>query len=184
MDLDSLNNEYFDWLVEIVCKNRFSKQISYKRLLMQLHSISFKGVGLFKRDRNRVQDGINLRYRFADELYTMHSRFVLNYLSGPCSVLEMMVALAMKCEETIMDNPEYGDRTGQWFWQMISSMGLSHMTDDIYNKEAVDFAVNRMLNREYAPNGEGGLFTIRGFDGDLREVDIWTQLCWYLDSVA
>lgn len=177
MNRDDISNQYFDWLVDVICKNRFSKSISYKKLLMRLHSIIYRP-GKNTKDRNRFIDGENLRYRFSER------REVLDCLEGPCSVLEMMVALSIRCEETIMDNPEYGDRTGQWFWQMISSMGLGYMTDDIFDKDSVDSIVNRMMDRKYSPNGKGGLFTIRGFNGDLRNEDIWTQLCWYLDSIA
>ena len=36
-----------------------------------------------------------------------------------CSVLEMMIALAIRCEEHIMDDPDVGNRTGQWFWKDV-----------------------------------------------------------------
>ena len=102
-------------------------------------------------------------------------------ITGPCSVLEMMIALAIRCEETIMDNPLYGDRTAQWFWRMMSNLGLGLMTDDIYDRDLVKQKIDRFLNREYDPDGKGGLFYIRGCAEDLRNVEIWAQLCWYLD---
>ena len=40
------------------------------------------------------------------------------------------------------------------------------------------------MDRQYEANGEGGLFTIRNVGVDLTKVDIWTQLCWYLDSIS
>ena len=83
-----------------------------------------------------------------------------------------------------MDNPAYGDRTGQWFWNMMSSLGLSSMSDDIYDRDYVEYAISRFLNREYEPNGKGGLFTIRDCEVDLRNVEIWTQMCWYLDTIT
>lgn len=174
-------DQYCDWLVDIVSNGRFAKGISYTKLLSQLQSIPFR-YGKMKKDKNRVEDGIYLRYRFARDDQDCCKFPVLR--QGECSVLEMMIALAVRCEETIMDDPRYGDRTGQWFWQMISSMGLSCMTDDVYDEESVNRVVDRMMSRNYEPNGKGGLFTIRGFEGDLREEDIWTQLCWYLDSIA
>ena len=101
--------------------------------------------------------------------------------NAPCSVLEMMVALAIRCEETIMDNPAYGDRTAQWFWGMIRTLGLYSMTDDRFDQEYVDMVIDRFLNRDYEPNGEGGLFKINNCKYDLRKIEIWYQLCWYLD---
>ena len=109
--------------------------------------------------------------------------YIDEYLFGPCSVLEMMIALSIRCEESIMDDTEYGNRTGQWFWGMISSLGLSSMTDDMFDKQYATNVINKFLNREYEPNGKGGLFTIRNCKDDLRNVEIWYQLCWYLDSI-
>lgn len=50
---------------------------------------------------------------------------IASYLDNrPCSVLEMIIALAIRLEEHIMDDPDIGNRTGQWFWDMIVSLGL------------------------------------------------------------
>ena len=81
-----------------------------------------------------------------------------------------------------MDDPEIGDRTTQWFWGMISNLGLSGMYDGNFDLVMVKWNINRFLNREYSPDGKGGLFTVRDCEYDLRDVEIWTQLCWYLDK--
>lgn len=176
---DDINNEYFNWLCKLVCRNLYSDRISYRKLLMHLHDTNFRYSIL--RDKDRAEDGLNLRYRFADE-YT-YIENADTYVYGPCSVLEMMVALAIRCEETIMDDTSYGDRTKQWFWNMITNLGLGSMNDNQYNRSFVTDIVETFLNREYEPDGRGGLFTIRDCDYDLRTMEIWNQLCWYLDSI-
>ena len=95
----------------------------------------------------------------------------------------MITALAVRCDEDFMDDPELGDRTKQWFWGMIVNLGLGGMTDDLYDNRLVDFSIDRFLNRDYEPNGRGGLFTIRNCEGDTRNVEIWHQLCWYLNTL-
>jgi hypothetical protein len=176
---DRINDEYFEWLCELIDSQRFSKHVSYRKLLMRLHGIEF--TWFIPRDDNRADDGIQLRRRYA--LY--HDDMSLtNYITGPCSVLEMMVALAIRCEETIMDDTRMGDRTGQWFWGMIHNLGLTPMTDQKFDKHFVDDVINRFLNRDYEPNGKGGLFTVRHCDYDLRKVEIWCQLSWYLGSIT
>lgn len=178
-----ISDEYFDWLVDLMCADRFPSYISYNRLFAHLHSTRF--TYLIPMDENRASDGIDLRRRFAlyqgyeDEAYDM----VIDMLSGPCSVLEMMIALAIRCEENIMDDPSIGDRTQQWFWVMITNLGLNSMTDDRFDPLYVRNAVDILLNREYEPDGRGGLFTIRDCRVDLRRVEIWHQLCKYLDSL-
>lgn len=178
---DQIANEYFRWMTDIVCHGRFSERISYNKLLVYLHSTEFKWS--LPMDRNRSEDGIDLRYRFAYQHPALDND-VERYLHGPCSVLEMMIALAIRCEETIMDDPRKGDRTQQWFWGMIASLGLASMHDDIFDRRFVDYTVNRFLDRDYEPNGKGGLFTIRNCDKDLRNVEIWYQLNWYLDTIS
>lgn len=175
MTRDAVIDAYFNWLYELVCGKRYSKELSYRRLLRYLHNVEF--IFSIPMDENRAEDGIDLRRRFArtDE--------ELEYLSGPCTVLEMMVALAIRCEETIMDDASVGNRTGQWFWGMVVSLGLGAMIDSRFDNERVSYIVERFLNREYEPDGDGGLFHIKHVDADLRDIEIWVQMCWYLDSI-
>lgn len=179
MTRDGIINEYFDWLCELVCEDRHTEYISFRKLLMRLHDIEFRYS--LPMDENRANDGIYLRYTFSH--FVLGLRNTSEYLDGPCSVLEMMVALAVKCEEDIMDNPAMGDRTGQWFWGMISSLGLSYMIDSRYCEPVVDEVIDRFLEREYDPDGTGGLFTIPNSPRDLRDAEIFHQLCWYLNTI-
>ena len=177
---DDVNIAYFDWMYELVCGGRFSKDISYRNVLMDLHNTAF--IYSIRRDGARASWGVNLRYRFPYEEFGIED--IDRYITGPCSVLELMIALAIKCEEDIMDNPAYGDRTAQWFWGMMNSLGLGGMYDDLYDKKYVNMVIDRFLKREYEPNGKGGLFTIRDCVKDLREVEIWFQMLWYLDTIT
>lgn len=173
-------NEYVNWLFGLVYKNRSTKQISYEKLLTHLDSIPFRYT--IPKDQGRAEDGIDLRYHFALECKPeVEPEIIIDILGGPCSVLEMMIALAIHCEN-IMDNPQIGDRTSQWFWSMVNNLGLGAMSDDRYDSQFVDDTIVRFLNRDYEPNGKGGLFAIRRRNVDLRSVEIWWQLCWYLES--
>lgn len=163
-------DDYFEWLCDMVCGKRYSKSVSYRKLLRQLYDTEFRWV--IPMDRNRAEDGKDLRDRYG------------RYFSGPCNILEMMIALAIRCEENIMDDPTIGDRTGQWFWEMIVSLGLGSMTDTRYDEEYVYSNLEIFMNREYEPNGRGGLFTTRHCRDDLRDVEIWIQMCWYLDEIS
>jgi hypothetical protein len=148
--------------------------------MLYLHDVEF--TYSIPKDANRAEDGIDLRYRFTYDYAGVEDAEC--YIFGPCSVLEMMVALAVRCEETIMDDPGYGDRTSQWFWRMINNLGLGSMTDRRFDKYYVEDVVSDFLNRRYSPDGRGGLFTIRGCDSDLRRVELWIQLLWYLNTIT
>jgi len=174
----SLNIEYFDWMYRLVCDRRHS---SYRQLLYFLNNVDFRYS--IDMDGNREEDGIDLRYRFGNE-NSLNSAVIATFLDNhPCSVLEMMIALAIRCEEHIMDDPDIGNRTGQWFWNMVKNLGLQRMRDDIFDEEFVNDVIERFLDREYEPNGKGGLFTVEHCKYDLRSVEIWYQMCWYLDEI-
>lgn len=173
----TLRDEYFEWLLTIVKADEGPEELSYRELLAHLHSRPFRYS--IPKDQNRALDGLGLRRRFA-RLFYCSDRFI----EDDCSIFEMMVALAIRCEEDIMDDPTIGDRTSQWFWEMINNLGLSSMVDDRYDPEYVDKVLERFINRKYEPDGFGGLFRVRHCTEDLRKVEIWYQLCWYLDSIT
>lgn len=177
---DNLNDLYFEWMLEQVGQDSVQRDQlrSFRRLLVHLHQTIFRWS--IPKDKNRAEDGRSLRRRFAIAQGIEGQEI---FIVGPCSVLEMMIALAFKCEEDFMDDPAFGNRTKQWFWNMIVSLGLGGMTDKNFEQEYVNETVQRFLDRDYESNGKGGLFTIRRCDRDLRDAEIWHQLCWYVDSI-
>lgn len=178
---DHVNKEYFDWMYGLVC-NKYYSRLSYRKLLRFLHSIEFTYT--IPRDKNRAMDGIDFRYRFGYE-NGYSTEAISEYLdtdSRPCSILEMMIALASRIENQFMDDLDFGNRTGQWFWNMIVNLGLGNMCDSRFDERYSLKVIERFLNREYAPNGEGSLFTLREPLDDMRETEIWYQAMWYLNE--
>lgn len=173
-----LDNRYFDWMYNLVCNDNYYN-ISFRKLLITLYNIEFTYI--IDRDGNRASDGIGFRYRFGIE-NRYPKQDIERYLdTRPCSVLEMMISLAFRIEEEITDDPDYGNRTGQWFWNMITSLGLGTMVDKNFDRRYVEDVIFRFLNRQYEPNGKGGLFTVER-DCDMRTAEIWYQAMWYLDE--
>lgn len=177
-----LTNRYFNWMYQLVSIQKYSKDKSYRKLLKHLHSVDFYYT--IPMDSNREADGIDLRYRFGYE-NSYNESIITTFLDDkPCSVLEMMIALAIRCEENIMSDPDIGDRTSQWFWNMIENLGLDDMDDIKYDELYVNEVVERFLNRKYKKNGKGGLFTVTHPKQNLQNVEIWYQMCWYLDELV
>lgn len=175
---DDYIREYQDWLLDLVSHG----YCPYSKLLTMLHFTTFKWT--VPRDENRAADGVSLRTRFIfDRMYDYDSESVYSALDGPCSMLEMMIALAMRIEDNIMDDPQIGDRTAQWFWEMVANMGLNGQTDQVFNEEEVYDILTRFFNHEYEFDGRGSLFHIPGTTRDLRYAEIWYQANWYLDDI-
>lgn len=134
-------------------------------------------------DGNRASDGVDLRYRFGDDNGYLQAVIADILDVRGSSILEMMVALCIRCEESIMDDPDIGNRTTKWFFDMIDSLGLSDMTDENFDEDRVNYILDVFLDREYEPNGKGGLFTLKHPRHDMRNAEIWYQCMWYLDEV-
>ena len=173
-----INRDYFEWLCSMINNSR-SVRRSYGKLLEYLHHTEFTFV--IPMDENRCIDGANLRYRFGEER-GIDGPVIASCLDNqPCSILEMMVALAVRCEETIMGQPGK-NVPGRWFWMMINSLGLFEMTDKNFDDEYVNYVVWRFLDREYDRDGKGGIVYIPGTREDMRSMEIWYQMMRYLSE--
>lgn len=160
---------YLRWLLDMVCCD--ARQVAtYLRLFTRLHETEF--IVILELDNNRASDGLALRRRFEKAVNDTLST------DAPCSVLEMMVALSVRCEEQIMANENIGNRSGTIFWMMIQNMKLDICTDLKYDEQFVDTKIRRLLYREYYPDGTGGPFLVPNPRKDLREVELWYQMCW------
>lgn len=174
MNKKDLKQEYFRWLCHFIDVR------SYGKLLSFLFSTDFEYI--IPMDGNRFEDGIDLRYRFADEKH-YPQRYISRLLDDvPCSMLEMMVALCLRIEEHITGDPENGDQTTKWFKAMLKSSGLKGLDNDHFDKETAKNIVCCINDRQYTRNGDGGLFRLHKSRRDLRNVEIWYQAMWYIDE--
>lgn len=164
-----MNNEerYFNWLCELV--NASSDKHDFLWCLFDTHFMY-----QLARDANRVSDGLSLRVQYAED--TGDETDISDY---PCSVLEVMVALAMRAESILYD-PEEGPHEPQLFWQMVENMGIKNTDNESFDYYDTMHKLHRMMGRRYSPDGKGGLFRIRGVTEDLRDVELWNQMLWYL----
>lgn len=177
---DELVNEYFEWMYHLVCNVDYCNKVSYKKLLGLLNSIDF--VPIMEMDENRMEDGKDFRYQFGFDNGYSNEYIRENLDIYNCTMLEMMVALSYKVENQITADNIYGDRTSQWFWEMITNLGLNHMNDNNFDEVYCREVINNFLNREFKPDGEGSLFKFVQPLDDMRNVDIWCACMWYLNE--
>ena len=174
-----LEKRYFEWLCSVI---RQKNRLNYKKLLKYLYDRSFNYI--LSMDGNRAEDGIDLRYSGFGYFSGTEQYEIARYLDRrDCSVLEMMVALAIRAENIVGDF-ELGDRKSLWFWSMIDSLGLGGMDDEHYDETRVIFSIDNLINRDYREDGKGGLFTVKDPPHNMRSVEIWMQMCWYLSENA
>lgn len=152
----------------------------YSHLLKSLFDKEF--TCFVPNDDNRIEDGLELRQHW----YRSGIDFMSNQLSKPCSVLEVIIGLAIRMED-ILYEPDLPNRTNKWFWMMIRNLSLNVFDDQVYlvdpsgSSESVDYILQTLLDRTYDQNGIGGLFPLANhFRGDQRKVEIWYQMQAYL----
>lgn len=171
-----IRDRYFEYLTELV-----EGDPDHSSLLSFLFDFPFAII--VPRDTNRVYDGIQLRYSFADKEGVSEDEIEEYFQDVECSVLELMVALAIRCNEEIIYDDSKGNQAVDIFQEMLKSLGLWSMTDDVFGEREAEFVITRFINREYSADGDGGLFYIPNCKHDLRDAEIWYQMMWYLSSI-
>ena len=174
--MNEILNDYFEWLCSIVKRDRVTKR-SYRKLLSFLHSEKFIYVDEY--DSNRAADGEQLRWRYVYEAKGCED--ILDW-EEPCTVLEMLIALSFQMEN-IMEGSDADYSVGYWFWMMLTNLELDKMIDSKFDKHEAYEKIHIFMHRDYEPNRIGNIFVIDNCETHLRNVEIWWQMCWYLDSI-
>ena len=177
---NQLPRQYFEWMVSILIPD-VNKRVVYSNLLDTLNSLEF--IPSMDMDYNRFNDGVELRFRFGDENGFGKASISCYLDTHPCSMLEMMCALSLRIEETIMSDPEIGDRTWIWFDEMLNSLGFINQTNYNFDYNLILSNINAFNRRQYESNGRGGLFTIDDPTVDVRDLEIWYQMNLYIKQV-
>lgn len=192
-DIERAQTLYFNWLCEMVHVDNYCGKTWYV-LAKILHNIEFYWI--LPNDENRAIHGVKLRQVWmenieeqAEDLGVGHPMFPLDSLTGPCSVFEMLVGLAVSIESEIMMNPDKGNRTAVWFWEMLKNLVHIECLYDDYiseeNGEDLKTCVIRFMDRDYRHDGIGGLFPQkypRTNIEDQRYVEIWYQAQHWLEE--
>lgn len=174
------SDPYFDWLCILIGVNSNFPKRNYFQLISALHRTEF--TPKLAMDQNRGADGLQLRVEFMDE----HGPWGSATNRGPCTMLEFLVALAKRMSFLTYGEGNHG-QTAYYFWKMMENLGLSKVTDDRWETANGDFfvedAVWRINQREFMPDGSGGIFPLKRPNGDQRKIEIWYQMnAWLLEN--
>ena len=124
-------DDYYIWLCDLVDLETHS---GYSKLISFLYDTEF--VWSVAKDSNRAEDGKQLRYDYID--YYNEFRLVdyesMSWTDEPCSLLEMLIALARRTRIDLM--PEFDISTSDWFWIFIKNLGFYGYDDrcEFYEK--------------------------------------------------
>lgn len=167
-----LDEAYFNWLCSQVGQVQVRETSkTYRRLLRLLYQKEF--VWHVANDDNRLADGRALRNEFVNELRLSDVDPV--WMNLGCSMFEMLLALGRRLSFLDDDTPAY------WFWHLIQNLDLHVYNDRMeIDEQDVDDILERVIWRQYSPNGQGGLFPLKFPRDDQRKCEIWYQMNAYL----
>ena len=151
-------SDYYLWLDSLVNDGNHSILIRY----LYDHPYRWQ----FTLDENRAAGGLNLRSKYACE----NGIDIQDVGCGPCSVLEMLIALADRMTE-ILDMDIFN-----WFWTLLSNLGLDRFNDAYFDEGQVNYILQVWLDRAYNRKGNGSLFPLSRYPGDCRNLDTWGQM--------
>jgi hypothetical protein len=172
--VNPLDRPYLEWLYrQVDYPDTEDTSQTFWKLFEQLYNS--EALWLVPHDDNRLQDGKDLRQKFAETLPEPIDD--PEWMGLECSVLELIIGLAYRMfYEDAMGRP-----TEYWFWKLLENLKLERCTDrSRFSKRRVDDTIKRVLHREYETDGDGGFFPLKHPDGDQRDVELWYQLCAYM----
>lgn len=182
-----LEEHYFTWLVKKIANDRVYPR--YKKLFKTLYSTRFRYEDMKPLDVERAKDGKSMRYvferRMDDYLHDVSGREFIELEDKESNMLEMMVALASRIEDAFMGDEAEGDRTPQWFWEMLSNLGIGYMSDEQFNQNEYDRCMHNFFRYSYDSNGKGCMFRSEKYSVyQMAEKDIWYQMQAHLIDIT
>lgn len=165
---------YVNWLCGFIAREAPAGH-SYHRLFDILMNREF--IGIVQHDENLEEHGLELRGMY----------FGVRWMDlGPCSCLEMLVALSQRITDIMVDEqPTFTD--GYFFWRMLDNLRLVQFDDEAFDdwrtEDLVEDILNVWLERLYEPNGSGGLFPLHQPKTDQTRIEIWYQAqAWLMEN--
>lgn len=173
--LTPLKESYLLWLENELTREGNHPDRSYFELVYLMFQTEFKwSVDM---DDNRLADGMELRAEFAHSHHNA-SRTGMNHL-GPCSFIEVLIGLSRRLAFVA------GGTAPRWAWQLLVNLHLDQMWDHLSGSKSrmASHIMDVVIQRDYAPNGDGGFFPLAWADRDQRQVELWYQLNAYVEEL-
>lgn len=164
MSPTQLDIDYYEWLVSQI---HIPNGKDYGDLFSRMHNLEF--VWTVPNDDNRVQDGADLRYEFADDKKSEINLPAVTFL-------EVLVGLSRRTAFTA------GGQAERWAWRLLKNLRLTKMSTPLTEERSqmMDDILDSVIWRTYSPDGRGGFFPLNQPQEDQRKIEIWYQMNKYV----
>lgn len=169
-----LDELYLVWLyAQVENPDLKSPRKTFWNLCRSLFTTEF--IWFIPNDDARIEDGRELRFEFLmdAEIPDVDA----HWIDQGVSYMEMLVALSRRGAYQNDMSPQ------AWFWLMLRNAGI-HECNDSYDPDMITALVEEVTNqitfRQYAMDGQGGLFPLKRPTEDQTKVELWYQMCAYI----
>lgn len=180
MDFDS----YLEWLKAKV--DPFDDRGRHNFLFRIL--FNKEAYAVLDNDNNRIKDGLRLREIYFGELppnpyFPYDEGKAEEIYSIPCSCLEFLIGIARRMNFAYSYPHE--DFTAEFFWEILNNAGIPYerFYDESFVGNSENYIIERLdrvLERQFGSEGEGGLFPLHSPTTNQRNQEIWHQMGAYI----
>lgn len=176
---DVIKEDYFEYLCDMICDKRHRKS-DYISLFELLHSVPFEVI--IEKDDGRETDGRYLRWHFCYGNEELEEYYSDAWKLERASVLEVLIGISERLEAQIGDSM-VGNHINDRFWMLISNLDLEKFDEKSFDRKKIKEKIRFWMYRKYDKNGKGSIFPVTKSDKNLKNEEIWTQMClWILEN--
>lgn len=168
---EEFKTAYLRWLESQLKDETDAPDKTFWDLLNLMFEKQFGWLDHVPMDRNRMVDGLDLRVEFSYIYRPRPSAAVIDRL-GPCSFLEVLIGLSRRLAFVA------GGQAPGWSWQLLGNLEMQRLSDPMTPAKAhrAQEIMDRVIERTYNEDGNGGFFPLAWPQEDQRTVELWYQL--------
>lgn len=175
---------YYAYLISLIEPpvGKYSTLRQRGLMLYELWKREFSWLDEYDHEEDRAMDGKALRDRFLIEFDETPDKIP----QGPCRVLEMLIAFAIRIDTIIYDHV-MGHRPYDILEMFLINLGFSELTDTeiqpIKDAGYIDARIDNWINHHITPDGQGGLFRFPKPAYTINSLTNWDQMNkWIIDT--
>ena len=177
-------NDYYEWLIDLIRppKGIYTPINQHGMLLFELWKREFVWFDAYEGEEARAMDGKTLR----DQFLMACDKTPDAVPQGPCTVLEMLIAFALRIDTQVHDW-RIGNRPWEWVEMFIENLGFNDLIDSDINpiRDAgyINARLETWMSHQLGHNGEGGLFRFTQRILTINDMDNWAQMNrWIIEN--
>lgn len=175
---------YYAYLISLIepPPTKYTKLRQRGLLMYELFRREFAWLDTYPLEENRAKDGTAIR----DHFLKTYDETPDKIPQGPCRVLEMLIAFAVRID-TITHDYTIGHRPWEFLEMFLINLGFDELTDTeiqpIRDAGYINDRLEIWMSHNITPDGQGGLFRFLRPVHAINSLTNWDQMNrWVIDT--